>query len=57
MVNKLMDRIRKLDDWQRNQILVGALHKLDEVDLQGVKEEIERYEKRNKEGEVNGFKR
>lgn len=47
--NELMDRIRKLETWQKHQILVGISYKLDEVELQGVKEEVEEYEQMNKE--------
>ncbi|MFA1821207.1 hypothetical protein ACDX78_13705 [Virgibacillus oceani] len=50
MISKLMDRVRKLEEWQQQQILVSALFDLDEVDLQGIKEEIEEYEEINKEG-------
>lgn len=53
MIVKLMERIRELEDWQQRQILVSALLKLDEVDFQGVKEEIEDYERKNKEFDQN----
>lgn len=42
--NELMDRIRNLERWQERFILIEALHMLDEVELQGIKEKIEEFE-------------
>ena len=42
--NELMDRIRELERWQERFILSEALHMLDEVDLQGIKEKVEEFE-------------
>lgn len=50
MVNKLIRRIKKLDDWQTQDILIKALNELDEVQLQGIAEEVEEFEEFNKEG-------
>lgn len=58
--NKLMNRIRKLNRWQRHQILVGLLHHIfndaEGGDVESVKrldaviQEVEEYEQMNEEG-------
>ncbi|GAB3801457.1 hypothetical protein [Virgibacillus kimchii] len=58
--NKLMNRIRKLNRWQRHQILVGLLHDIfsgaESGNVESVKrldaviQEVEEYEQMNEEG-------